>query len=359
MGACSSTPGRRDINTWATDAPDDHPPDVTHHLDAIYSQPNIPASCVIHTTDNFCASSWDDGSIKVIDWKAKQVVHTWTTHSRSVNKLLYAQQTKSLFSCSRDTTIARHALASPLKDDATSTTQTYSGHTLTVSSLAIDHDEKRLASGSRDTSVALWDVETAARIQQTIVSQNIVTCMAWVPTEAQLVAQGGEDLRLRIWDCRAWKSPAQTIEGYVYFPLALDISEDGVYLFTTSKGFNAVGCEGRVWDRRTGKQVVELTGHSQDTTACAYIPHHNDEGVTASKDSTIRVWNMETGEQLSSSHDASSGMFTSLSCVRDGAADTTPSSSPSSVVQVLTSSFSGRIDLYRWDRANSSLERLQ
>ncbi|RHY89052.1 hypothetical protein DYB37_001782 [Aphanomyces astaci] len=176
----------------------------------------------------------------------------------------------SLYSCSRDTTIARHSLTD---DNAIPTT--FAGHSLTVSALAIDPSEGHLASGSRDTSVSLWDVATATRLQHTSTSQNIVTCMAWVPSDAHVVAQGGEDLRLRLWDTRTWKN-VQTIDGYVYFPLSLACSPDGHYLFTSSKGFNAVGCEGRVWDRRTGKQVAEMTGHSQDATACAYIPGQYD-----------------------------------------------------------------------------------
>lgn len=73
--------------------------------------------------------------------------------------------------------------------------------------------------------------------------------------------------------------------------LALDISADGRYLLTASKGFNGVGCEARVWDLRGGKGDSEggmgmvlppsgtacqirspYTGHQQDATGCAFLP---------------------------------------------------------------------------------------
>ncbi|ETW02058.1 hypothetical protein, variant 1 [Aphanomyces invadans] len=356
MGACTSKSGPRRMDTWAAGDPDaaategrstDATLPATERDGNIYlHDSNTPVSCVVTTTGNVCASGWDDGTIKLIDFNARCVVRSWSAHSRSVNRMVVGARSSSLYSCSRDTTIVRHSLIDTL---STAAPTTFAGHSLTVSALALDPTETRLASGSRDTSVILWDAATATQMQHTSTSQNIVTCMAWVPTEAQVVAQGGEDLRLRFWDARTWKTPAQTIEGYVYFPLAMACSLDGHYVFTSSKGFNAVGCEGRVWDRRTGKQVVEMTGHSQDATACAFLPHHADEGITASKDSSVRVWNTMTGELLASTQDGGAGMFTSLACVE-------PASKDDQRTRILASSFSGRIDMYEWDRTKRSLE---
>ncbi|ETV76794.1 hypothetical protein, variant 1 [Aphanomyces astaci] len=281
MGTCASKAGPRSMDTWAAEpesttgggASMEEDPSSTsspHYHHVYVHDDSVPVSCVVHTSGPVCASGWDDGTIKLIDFSSKSIVRSWAAHSRSVNRLLVGPRTSSLYSCSRDTTIARHSLTD---DNAIPTT--FAGHSLTVSALAIDPSEGHLASGSRDTSVSLWDVATATRLQNTSTSQNIVTCMAWVPSDAHVVAQGGEDLHLRLWDARTWKN-VQTIDGYVYFPLSLACSPDGYYLFTSSKGFNAVGCEGRVWDRRTGKQVAEMTGHSQDATACAYIPGQYD-----------------------------------------------------------------------------------
>ncbi|KAF0696887.1 Aste57867_12386 [Aphanomyces stellatus] len=378
MGACASKTGGRHMDRWA--AADGVPPedkadgeDGDQGHGTIYFQENV--SCVVSTTPGLCASGWDDGEIKLINYDTNAVVHSWTAHSRSVNKLLFAPATStsvsditrrsvgdviffpSLYSCSRDTTIARHTFGSLANDPTTpsptavTTHPPYHGHTLTVSALAINESESTLASGSRDTGVSLWDVATSMRRQHTITSQNIVTCMAWVPRDANVVAQGGEDLRVRLWDARAWKAPTQTIEGYIYFPLSIACSDDGHYLLTSSKGFNAVGCEGRVWDRRTGKQVAEMRGHAQDATACAYIPGRNHEGITASKDSSIRVWDTTTGDLLASTQDANAGMFTSVSCVPN---DTT--SSTDGVTRILTSSFAGRIAMYGWDSSTRRLE---
>ncbi|KAG5192412.1 WD40-repeat-containing domain protein [Tribonema minus] len=211
-------------------------------------------------------------------------------------------ETGLAYSASRDTTLAQWGQGEgPLA--------TYRGHTLTVSALDLSADETHLWSGSRDTSVRLWDVSTGQQRGMVATPRNLVTCLKCMPGEegTNVVVQGGEDLKLRLWDFRTPSSvPAQTLDGFVYFPLCLDVSEDGNYLLTGSKGFNSVGCEGRLWDRRTGQVVQEYNGHAQDVTACLLAPaalaaSSGGAVITASKDQTIkaRVWGRESGQLLS------------------------------------------------------------
>ena len=74
-----------------------------------------------------------------------------------------------------------------------------------------------------------------------------------------------------MWDARGGLKPAYRLEGYTYFPvraaapwlvfiapphafllgrrqLDMDISDDGNYLITSTKGFNSVGCD--LWVRK-------------------------------------------------------------------------------------------------------------
>ena len=134
---------------------------------------------------------------------------------------------------------------------------TLEGHELTVTGLVLDPaGEGTLVSGSRDSTVRVWDIETEAQVRSAEISRNLVTCMAWVPGE-RVVVQGSEDLSVRLWDVRETSlKAAQTLAGYVYFPLCVDVSGDGRYFLTGSKGFDGVGCELRIWDRRMGKVRV-------------------------------------------------------------------------------------------------------
>ena len=69
---------------------------------------------------------------------------------------------------------------------------------------------------------------------------------------------------------RTLSKPAATLEGYIYFPLSVDCS--GPYVCTGSNGFNNVGCEVRVWDRRKNAQVFEpLVGHEHAVMGLALL----------------------------------------------------------------------------------------
>ncbi|OQR94301.1 hypothetical protein ACHHYP_01520 [Achlya hypogyna] len=360
MGPCASKDRR--LDQWATDGnaedkiEEDKPDKLLLHRE------DTPATSVVHlspTHSSLLASAWDDGRIEIVDWSSREAVASIPAHKKAINRLAFGPNTKSLYACSRDTTISRYRLDF---DGAVNTVkmESFAGHSLSVSAITINGSETQLASGSRDTSVSLWDVATTTQLQHTTTSQNIVTCMAWVPIHDTLVAQGGEDLRVRIWDSRAWKSPVQTIEGYVYFPLSLDVSDDGNYILTSSKGtilswicwlmplgFNGVGCEGRVWDRRTGKQVCEMAGHLQDATACSYIKQRNEYVLTASKDSSLRVWNSASGALVSSTYDHALGMFTALTSLPPDDAG---------IVRIFTSSFTGHLAVYAFNTATATIE---
>ncbi len=88
-------------------------------------------------------------------------------------------------------------------------------------------DERQLCSGSRDASVRTWDVETGRCTASSKVPRNLVTCLKYLPGEshAASVVQGGEDLRLRVWDVReAGLRPSMTVEGYTFFPVGSTIT---------------------------------------------------------------------------------------------------------------------------------------
>lgn len=89
-------------------------------------------------------------------------------------------------------------------------------------------DERTLWSGSRDTSVRAWDVQTGQCTSSAKVPRNLVTCLKYLSVgpscSSSVVAQGGEDLRLRVWDAREQaRKPPLTIEGFIFFPVRVGL----------------------------------------------------------------------------------------------------------------------------------------
>ncbi|CAN0282661.1 unnamed protein product, partial [Phaeothamnion confervicola] len=223
--------------------------------------------------------------------------------------------------------------------------QTFSGHALTVSTCALSPSESRLWTGSRDASVRAWDVETGQKQAAHFMPRNLVTCLKCLPGDEHLAAQGSEDLTLRVWDARQAPrlAAAETLGGYTYFPLCVDVSladGGGRFLLTSQKGFNSVGCDAWLWDRHAGRVLQKFVGHSQDATACAFLPSEGHDGnggvgrgggggcgsgsgqsdadgaegfvITASKDQTMKVWSIATGLPVAEYVDPRCGMYTGI-----------------------------------------------
>ncbi|GMF21398.1 unnamed protein product [Phytophthora fragariaefolia] len=369
MGACNSRDANK-LNAWKVEE------DTPTVVDGAASTPTragdaaaavaeqdgeLALHCVAYSAflRGNCLAGWEDGSIQRLSWRdaeppAVDAVNVWKPHAKSVNRVVIGDKLQMIYSCSRDTTVA----ITPVADKPASETATVlRGHQLNVSTVAVDDAEQMLCSGGRDTQTIFWDLTTSHIAAKNTTPQNVVTCSAWLPREP-LVAQGSEDLSVKLWDPRTpLRVPAQTLTGFVYFPLSIAAygsggEEDSTYLLTSSKGFNGVGCEARVWDRRTGKQVVEFQGHQQDATVCCVLPNTTDDTadppalpmlpVTASKDGTVKVWDPATRSPLAEAHaDGARRMFTGLCKVDNNT--------------LLASTFGGQVLAYSLNRKQRSL----
>ena len=69
-------------------------------------------------------------------------------------------------------------------------------------------------------------------------------------------------------------------------------SPDGTRILTASADKTA-----RVWDAKTGAQIVALRGHQRELTSAAFSPD-GSRIVAASADKTARVWDAKTGAQI-------------------------------------------------------------
>ena len=248
-------------------------------------------------------SGSEDGSCVLYDWRHGEEVKRWAGHDRGINAVLFGPRRTCAFTASRDLTICQWSV------EQRESVQSFSGHTLTVSALTLSPDETVLCSGGRDSTVRLWDVASGRQIAQNATPRNLVTSLKWVPGEP-CILQGSEDLRMRVWDTRAANGAGSTLKveklyaGHSNIPLAVDVSLDGQSFLSCHKGFDSVGCELRVWDRRQTEARQLLHGHTQAVNSCAFLPHCGSGrggsaafAASAGKDKTLRVWALGGGEQ--------------------------------------------------------------
>lgn len=322
MGVCHSRQ-----SAYRDDSPRDDGwqlPDVEHE--------GILSCCYL--AEGKMAFACTNGEVVVVSRKKVRVVGR---HDGAVNCVVAAQGGIALYTGSRDKSVKQWVPSSGHK-------QSLEGHELSVTAVASTPDNESLViSGSRDHSVRTWDAHTSAQTWTARIPRNVVTCLKSIPETSTCFCQGSEDLTLRVWDTRC-RSPAQVIGGYENFPISLDASSD--YLVVTgSKGCEGEGGEVRVWDRRKTSAVLQafFKGHKADVTACAFFPnnHYLHKGnvlektptatttdssssnlrmiASASKDGTIRLWDL-TSNLLHRTVDLSGvSMYTGMCVAHDNA----------------------------------------
>eukprot|EP00736_Rhodelphis_marinus_P012733 Rmarinus@m.17126 len=244
----------------------------------------------------------EDQNILEYDWVAKRVTSSWRGHTRCINSLAYGKSSELVYTCSRDLSIKGWSRSS-----VTPFLDLPRAHNFTISTLCLSGDESVLVSGSRDSAVCFWDPKSSKNVGRRSIPRNLVTEIVQAGAASHtLFAQASEDLQVRVWDARD-QAIAMSIAGqHTNIPTCLDVSADGRYLITGTKGFDGVGCEAKLFDIRKPTVVLrEFQGHYQALTKCRFLPPSESNDVplfvTSSNDGSIRLWDTISGECLVSS----------------------------------------------------------
>lgn len=137
--------------------------------------------------------------------------------------------------------------------------QTYSAHGYEVLSLAVAADNARFASSGGDRAVFLWDVATATTLRRFGASapdghSSRVNCVAFAGDGDSVLASGGFDTTVKLWDCRAGGGGGRPIQ-------TLNDAKDGVSAVVVRGPeivAGSVDSRVRAYDVRMGRCVVDV-----------------------------------------------------------------------------------------------------
>jgi WD40 repeat protein len=163
----------------------------------------------------------------------------------------------------------------------------------------------RVVSGSRDATLRVWDVETGECLHVLVGHVAAVRCVQY---DGRLVVSGAYDYTVKVWDPER-EECLHTLQGhtnrvyslqvmcnfYFYRTFYLNIflfwiQFDGIHVVSGSLDTSI-----RVWDAETGACKHTLMGHQSLTSG---MELRNNILVSGNADSTVKVWDIISGKCL-------------------------------------------------------------
>ena len=168
--------------------------------------------------------------------------------------------------------------------------ETLPGHSDSVLHVSYSPCGTRLASGSGDTTVRFWDVASATPKHTCRGHAHHVLCTAWSP-DGKRFASSDKTGEIRLWnpvDGKAVGSPLrghkQWVTSLCWEPMHRNAACERLASASKDKTI-------RVWNVRTGRCEFSLSGHTDSVEALKW----GGVGLlySASRDRTIKVWGVE------------------------------------------------------------------
>jgi ribosome assembly protein 4 len=176
-------------------------------------------------------------------------------------------------------------------------TSSLPGHSEAVLHVSFSPDGKILASGSGDTTVRLWDVNTETPTFTLQGHSNWVLSLAWSP-DGKYVASGSMDKTIRVWNPKTGKRVCKPIRGHSKWITSLAWEPLHSRKPGTPPRLASASKDGtiKIWDVVRGTRLMSLAGHTNAVTCIVW----GGEGFiySASQDRTIRMWSTESGKTV-------------------------------------------------------------
>ncbi len=267
-----------------------------------------------------------DKTMRLWELETGKEVRRFEGHTDNVRRVAFLPDGQRALSCSHDRTLR-------LWDVKTGKElRRFEGHTNNVHGVAVSPDGRRAVSGGYDNTLRFWDVETGKETR-CIAFPKPVSSVAFSP-DGRRVLSAGWDWALRLWDAESGEELHPRVgfkESYVVLRVAF--SPDGRRLLAStgndvarlwdvesgkevrrcelpntiwSVGFSADGshalCAGGggmvLWEAESGKELRRFVGAHSIWNAA--LSRDGRRVVTGGGDSTVRLWDVQSGRELDS-----------------------------------------------------------
>ncbi|KAI5299049.1 hypothetical protein KEM56_003556, partial [Ascosphaera pollenicola] len=154
----------------------------------------------------------------------------------------------------------------------------------------------RMVTGSGDNTARMWDCDTGTPIHTLKGHKSWVLAVSWSPND-QMVATGSMDNDVRLWNAKTGTALGGPMKGHTKWIMSLawepyHLQKSGSPRLASASKDSTV----RIWDAVTRKILSVLTGHKGSVTCVRW--GGTGKVYTSSHDKTIKVWNSEDGSLL-------------------------------------------------------------
>ena len=232
---------------------------------------------------NYIAVGTFKGDVQIWDASASKLINTLPGHTARVGALAWNHDL--LCSGSRD----RNVLLRDIRTPSTETERKLTGHKQEVCGLKWSPDHMLLASGGNDNKLLVWNVNGGNSPIQTY-NDHIaaVKAIAWSPHQHGLLASGGgtADRCIRFWNTLTGQNLQSVDTGSQVCNLAWS-KHSNELVSTHGYSQNQI----LIWKYPSMSQLAKLTGHTYRVLYLAVSPD-GEAIVTGAGDETLRFWNV-------------------------------------------------------------------
>jgi cell division cycle 20-like protein 1, cofactor of APC complex len=234
---------------------------------------------------NYIAVGTFKGDVQIWDAAVSKLVNTLSGHTARVGALAWNHDL--LCSGSRDRNVLLRDIRAPNNDQGSD--RKLCGHKQEVCGLKWSPDHLLLASGGNDNKLLVWNVNGGNTPIQTY-NDHIaaVKAIAWSPHQHGLLASGGgtADRCIRFWNTLTGQNLQYVDTGSQVCNLAWS-KHSNELVSTHGYSQNQI----LIWKYPSMAQLAKLTGHTLRVLYLAVSPD-GEAIVTGAGDETLRFWNV-------------------------------------------------------------------
>ena len=224
-------------------------------------------------------------------------------HRLGVNGLDVDRENGLLYTAGRDGALFCWQLpwraGNRLRNGSPPTIQAQSqAHMHWINDITLVYSNEAVVSASSDLSVKLWRPRASGSPGPVTIGlhNDYVKCVAKPLYHSDWVASGGLDRKIRLLDLRGGGEKLQIDVGN-----GGENNKGSIYSLAAGDGLIASGgpdCIVRLWDPRSGHSISKLEGHS-DNVRAIMLSHGGHLVMSASSDNTIKLWSTHSNRCIS------------------------------------------------------------